>query len=150
MRQYHRQRPPVLPHLRSQALRRLCAVPLGIKTAIAFLGAMILSWSLAVAPVNAAEILQVRGPTLLQLGDGNRSYTVQLGCLQVPPAGQQAATEWLRQTLPRRSRVNLRPLGQREGVLLARITLLDGGTPKDLASAMIDAGLAESVPCPQA
>ena len=36
----------------------------------------------------AAEVLQVRGPTLLQVGDSNRSYSVQLACLAVN-AGQE-------------------------------------------------------------
>ncbi len=103
--------------------------------------------TLAVAPVAAAEVLQVRGPALLQLGDGNRSYVVELACVHVLPDSQQQATAWLRQQLPRHSRVNLRPLGQREGVLLARISRLDGGAPQDLADAMIGTGLAEPQPC---
>ncbi len=108
---------------------------------------LVLGFALAVAPVAAAEVLQVRGPALLQLGDGNRSYAVELGCVYVPPDSQQQATAWLRQQLPRHSRVNLRPLGQREGVLLAKISRLDGGAPQDLADAMIGAGLAKPQPC---
>lgn len=103
--------------------------------------------SLAVAPVAAAEVLQVRGPSLLQLGDGNRSYAVELACVHVPLDSQQQAMAWLRQQLPRHSRVNLRPLGQREGVLLARISRLDGGAPRDLSDAMIGSGLAEPQSC---
>ena len=114
---------------------------------IALALACLLACTLAVAPVAAAEVLQVRGPALLQLGDGNRSYVVELACLHVLPDSQQQATAWLRQQLPRHSRVNLRPLGQREGVLLARISRLDGGAPQDLADAMIGTGLAEPQPC---
>ena len=114
---------------------------------IALALALVLAWTVAVAPVAAAEVLQVRGPALLQLGDGNRSYAVELACVQVPPESQQQATAWLRQQLPRHSRVNLRPLGQREGVLLARISRLNGGAPQDLADTMIGAGLAEPQPC---
>jgi endonuclease YncB( thermonuclease family) len=114
---------------------------------IALALALLFACTLAVAPVAAAEVLQVRGPSLLQLGDGNRSYAVELACVHVPPDSQQLAMAWLRQQLPRHSRVNLRPLGQREGVLLARISRLDGGSPQDLADAMIGTGLAEPQPC---
>ena len=106
-----------------------------------------LSWTLAVAPVAAAEVLQVRGPALLQVGDGNRSYAVELACVQIPTDSEPQAMAWLRQQLPRRSRVNLRPLGQREGVLLARVSRLNGGVPQDLGDAMVAAGLAEAQPC---
>ena len=34
----------------------------------------------AAKSVAAAEVLQVRGPSLLQLGDRNRSYSVELVC----------------------------------------------------------------------
>ena len=122
-------------------------LPWALRGPIALVLAVVLTWTLAVAPVAAAEVLQVRGPALLQLGDGNRSYTVELACVQVPPDSQQQAMAWMRQQLPRHSRVNLRPLGQRDGVLLARISRLAGGAPQDLAEAMVGAGLAEPQPC---
>ncbi|WP_233128536.1 MULTISPECIES: nuclease [unclassified Cyanobium] len=96
-------------------------------------------------------MLQVRGATLLQLGDQNRSYTVQLACIVVPEAQQSEAVDWLRQAAPRRTRVNLRPMGQNQGVLLARVQTLSapqyrsgsasGST--DLASGLVAAGLAQ-------
>jgi len=92
----------------------------------------------------AAEILQVRGATLLQLGDQNRSYTVQLACIVVPEAQQGEAVDWLRQAAPRRTRVNLRPMGQNQGVLLARVqTLSASAGTMDLASGLVAAGLAQ-------
>ena len=94
----------------------------------------------------AAEVLQVRRADLLQVGDGNRSYTVQLVCLRLEADQQPAAEAWLKEQLPRRTRVNLRPMGQRQGVLLARVTPLDGST--DLSSGLIAAGLASPAPCP--
>jgi hypothetical protein len=114
---------------------------------IALALALVLALTLAVAPAAAAEVQQVRGPSLLQLGDGNRSYAVELACMFVPSDSRQLATAWLRQQLPRHTRVNLRPLGQRDGVLLARLSRLDGGASQDLADAMIGAGLAEPQPC---
>ena len=103
----------------------------------------------------AAEILQVRGATLLQLGDQNRSYTVRLACIVVPESQQSEAVDWLRQVAPRRTRVNLRPMGQIQGVLLARVQTLSapqhrsastsGSIPSstDLASGLVAAGLAQ-------
>jgi endonuclease YncB( thermonuclease family) len=98
------------------------------------------------APAAAAEVLQVRSATVLQVGDGNRNYTVELACIRVDQAQEQASIDWLRHELPRRSRVNLRPMGQDNGVLVAKVQKL--GDPKDLASGLVAAGLAESS-CPQ-
>ena len=99
------------------------------------------------APAAAAEVLQVRSATVLQVGDGNRNYTVELACIRVDQAQEQSSIDWLRHELPRRSRVNLRPMGQDNGVLMAKVQKL--GESKDLASGLVAAGLAESS-CPQA
>jgi hypothetical protein len=90
----------------------------------------------------AAEVLVVRTATLLQVGDSNRSYTVELACLSVAPEQQQQALAWLRRELPRRSRVNLRPLGSHDGILLARVQKL--GSANDLTSGLIAAGQASN------
>ena len=100
----------------------------------------VLLWCPGVAA--AAEVLQVRGATLLQLGDQNRSYTVELACIAVPEAQQDQALGWLRQAVPRHSRVNLRPMGQNQGVLLARVQKI--GAADDLGSGLIAAGLAQT------
>jgi hypothetical protein len=90
----------------------------------------------------AAEVLVVRTATLLQVGDSNRTYTVELACLTVAPEQQQQALAWLRHELPRRSRVNLRPLGSHDGILLAKVQKL--GSATDLASGLIAAGQASN------
>ena len=90
----------------------------------------------------AAEVLAVRSATLLQVGDSNRTYTVELACLAVAPEQQQQALAWMRRELPRRSRVNLRPLGSHDGILLARVQKL--GSATDLASGLIAAGQASN------
>ncbi len=105
----------------------------------------VLLWS--PAPAAAAEVLQVGSGTVLQVGDGNRNYTVELACIRVEQAQEQASIDWLRHELPRRSRVNLRPMGQNNGVLVAKVQKL--GESKDLASGLVAAGLAASS-CPQA
>jgi len=94
----------------------------------------------------AAEVFQVRSGTLLQVGDGNRSYPVELACMELAPGQESEAISWLRQALPRRTRVNLRPMGQRDGTLLAQVSLLPSGA--DVASGLIDAGLARPEACP--
>ena len=110
--------------------------------------------------LQAAEVLQVRSGTLLQIGDGNRNYTVRLACLAVTPEANAEAVAWLRQQLPRRSRVNLRPVGSDDGILVARVSRLEGGAGSppssagargnapgpDLAQGLVDAGLASWLP----
>lgn len=94
---------------------------------------------------QAAEVLQVRSGTVLQVGDHNRTYTVELACLAVPAEGEAAAAAWLRNALPRRTKVNLRPVGNADGTLVARVQRLGvEGTAaeKDLGAGLIAAGLA--------
>ena len=95
---------------------------------------------IGVSPLSAAEVLQVRTPSLLQVGDRNRTYTVSLPCIAVPENSMGEAVEWLRQQLPRRQRVNLRPVGSSDGQLLARVIPI--GSEIDLSSGLIAAGLA--------
>ena len=104
---------------------------------------------LGAADAQAAEVLQVRSGTLLQVGDHNRTYTVELACVAIPEGGNAAATEWLRTALPRRTKVNLRPVGNDGGTLVARVQRL--GTPDpasgtDLGDGLIAAGLANAQP----
>ena len=116
------------------------------------LGALLISLMLCLAwpaPANAAEVLQVRNSHLLQVGDRNRNYTVELVCYTVDPQREEAATAWLRQQLPRRTRINLRPLGDHEGRLQARVNRLEPrpDTPADLGEGLIAAGLARASDC---
>ena len=104
------------------------------------LGAILL---LAPGAASAAEVLQVRSATLLQVGDSNRSYGVELACVVVNADQQQPAIAWLRQQLPRRSRVNLRPIGNHDGILLAKVQKL--GASQDLGSGLVAAGLASPI-----
>ena len=97
-------------------------------------------WFSCALGAEAAEVLQVRTATLLQVGDGNRNYSVGLACIQVEPDQAAGAVQWLRGELPRRSRVNLRPMGQDNGILLAQVQKL--GAPTDLATGLVAEGLA--------
>lgn len=109
------------------------------------------------AAAQAAEVLQVRGSGQLQVGDGNRSYTVALACIRIDPDDQADVADWLRAELPRRSRVNLRPMGTTDGILLARVTRLSSEDPSrlDLGAGLVQRGLAVADPaaaegCPSA
>ena len=97
------------------------------------------------AGAQAAEVLQVRSGSLLQVGDHNRTYTVELACVTVPEGGEQAAADWLRAALPRRTKVNLRPFGNDDGTLVARVQRLnpgDSAATGDLSAGLVAAGLA--------
>ena len=142
MQPHHRQFEPLLPKLRSETL----IGGTGVKLLLACLVAMMLSWAGA---AEAAEVLQVRSGRLLQIGDHNRTYTVELACIAIPSEGNAAATAWLRQQLPRRARVNLRPSGSNNGTLVARVERLDSGDGSnrtDMATGLVAAGLATSLP----
>ena len=102
-----------------------------------------LTLMLAVGSAATAEVLQVRSSTLLQIGDQNRSYGVELACYSLSTDEDgAAATRWLRSNLPRHTRVNLRPMGAEGGVLKARVQRLDQGT--DLASDLVAAGYGQA------
>ena len=91
---------------------------------LVLIGVLLLLWAV---PVQAAEVLQVRSSSLLQVGDHNRTYTVALACSAVDASQEAEATAWLRQELPRRRKVNLRPVGSSEGQLMARVTPIGAG-----------------------
>ena len=90
----------------------------------------------------AAEILQVRGPSVLQIGDRNRSYSVQLACFEVYPEKQVEVTSFLKNELRNRRRVNLKPQGQVDGNLIARVTPL--GNDIDLTQILLEKNLGYS------
>ena len=61
---------------------------------LVLIGVLLLLWAV---PVQAAEVLQVRSSSLLQVGDHNRTYTVALACSAVDASQEAEATAWLRQ-----------------------------------------------------
>ncbi len=128
-------------------LRSLAAALL-LAIALTFTPLLVLAAALGSLPAtaSAAEVLQVTGADRLVIGDRNRNTTVRLGCVAVPPESAAEATELLRRLLPRRRRVNLRPMGVRDGELVARIRPIDP-EEGDPAEALVDAGLARPVPC---
>ena len=127
---HHILRSPFLSRLRSGALIRCCS------SLLILLVVMVAS----PLPAMAAEVLQVRSSTLLQIGDRNRNYSVRLACIAVDPVDEEAAVDLLKKAVPRRKRVNLRPEGNEEGVLIARVTPLDAD--QDLGMSLVSNGLA--------
>lgn len=91
-------------------------------------------------------MLQVTGPDRVLVGDRNRTSPVLLGCIEVLEGSQEEAKALLRQRLPRNRRINLRPLGERDGILVARISPL-ADPQGDLSDALVAAGLARATPC---
>lgn len=99
------------------------------------------------AAARAAEVLQVSGADRLIIGDRNRVTVVVLGCMAVEDGSDLQAQAWLRQRLPRHSRVNLRPLGERHDQLVALVTPVASAEAVDLSAGLVAAGLAHATPC---
>ena len=92
-------------------------------------------------PINifAAQVLQVNSSSLLRIGDRNRTYTVKLSCLEVSPLEEEKAIAWLKSQVKGRKRVNLKPEGVTNGILLARVSLLNSQI--DLAEGLNKEGI---------
>ena len=90
--------------------------------------------------VDAAEILQVTSSSVLLIGDHNRTYTVKLACTEINPDSEEKSVNWLKKKLPRHTKVNLKPKGSVDGVLLAKVIPFD--TNIDIAEEYIHEGLA--------
>ena len=109
----------------------------------------LLLWTVAMGmiagPAMAAEILSVRSATLLQIGDQNRSYSIQLACLSVAESNQQDALAWLQKHGPRGTKVNLRPISEKDGSLVAQVRVLKTG--QDLGEGLVSEGLATPKAC---
>ena len=90
--------------------------------------------------VDAAEILQVTSSSVLLIGDHNRTYTVKLACTEISPDLEEESVNWLKKQLPRHTKVNLKPRGSEDGVLVAKI--IPFNTNIDIAEQYINEGLA--------
>ena len=71
--------------------------------------------------VDAAEILQVTSSSVLLIGDHNRTYTVKLACTEISPDLEEKSINWLKKQLPRHTKVNLKPKGSADGMLVAKV-----------------------------
>ena len=88
----------------------------------------------------AAEILQVSSSSILLIGDHNRTYTVKLACTEISPDLEEKSFTWLKKQLPRHTKVNLKPKGSVDGVLVAKVIPLESNI--DINQKYINEGLA--------
>ena len=90
--------------------------------------------------VDAAEILQVTSSSVLLIGDHNRTYTVKLACVEINPDLEEESVKWLKKQLPRHTKVNLKPKGSIDGLLVAKVIPFDSNI--DITEKYINEGLA--------
>ena len=90
--------------------------------------------------VDAAEILQVSSSSILLIGDNNRTYTVQIACTEISPELEEKSVSWLKKELPRHTKVNLKPKGSVNGVLVAKV--IPFNSDFDITEKYINEGLA--------
>ncbi len=75
---------------------------------------------------------------MIKIGDNNRVYTVKIACFDVEPEKQEKALEFLKMKLTRRKRINLRPKGFDDGVLLAQVIPMDSN--EDISNTLVKEG----------
>ena len=90
--------------------------------------------------VYAAEILQVSNSSVLLIGDNNRTYKVKIACTEIRSDLEEKSVEWLKKQLPRHTKVNLKPKGSVDGILIARVIPFNSNT--DISEEYIKEGLA--------
>ena len=90
--------------------------------------------------VYAAEILQVSSSSVLIIGDNNRNYTVKIACAEISPDLEERSVAWLKKQLPRHTKINLKPKGSVDGLLVAKVIPFD--TKIDITEKYINEGLA--------
>ena len=103
---------------------------------------LIISFFLSCYHVSAAEILQVSSSSILLIGDHNRNYTVKIACTEITPDLEERSFNWLQKQLPRHTKVNLRPKGSIDGILVARV--IPFNTNIDITDKYISEGFAKN------
>ena len=103
---------------------------------------LLISFFCFYSEVEAAEILQVTSSSVLLIGDHNRTYTVKLACTEVSPELEEKSVKWLKKQLPRHTKVNLKPKGSVDGVLIAKVIPFNSNI--DITEKYINEGLAKN------
>ncbi len=103
---------------------------------------LLISFICFYSEVYAAEILQVTSSSILLIGDHNRTYTVKLACIEINPDLEEKSVNWLKKQLPRHTKVNLKPKGSVDGVLVAKVIPFDSNI--DINEKYINEGLAKN------
>ncbi len=104
---------------------------------------LFLSFFCFITKVNSAEVLQISSSTVLQIGDNNRTYTVKLACAEISPDLEEKSVNWLKSQLPRHTKVNLRPKGTLNGILIAKVIPFNSND--DISERYINEGLAKNI-----
>ena len=76
--------------------------------------------------INSAEILQIKGPDTIIVGDQNRNLAIKLFCVDVYESRKLDAIDLLKKEFPRGSKVKIRPFGFKENLLIAKVFNKDG------------------------
>ena len=103
---------------------------------------LFISFFCVYSKVDAAEILQVTSSSVLLIGDHNRTYTVKLACTEISPDLEEKSFKWLKTQLPRHTKVNLKPKGSLDGVLVAKVIPFNSNN--DIGEKYITEGLAKN------
>tara|TARA_B100001250_G_scaffold224415_1_gene192457 strand:- start:2207 stop:2554 length:348 start_codon:yes stop_codon:yes gene_type:complete len=103
---------------------------------------LLISFFCFLSKVYAAEILQVTSSSILLVGDNNRTYTVEIACTEISPDLEERSVNWLKKQLPRHTKVNLKPKGSVDGVLVARVIPFNSNI--DITEKYINEGLAKN------
>ena len=90
--------------------------------------------------IFSAEVLQVKDSRTLLIGDQNRNYSVRLSCIEIEPSKEKEAKIYLQSILPRHSKVNLKPKGSFEGLLISRVIKI--GSDDDIGTQIVSKGFA--------
>ena len=101
---------------------------------------LLISFFCFYSKVYAAEVLQVTSSSVLLIGDHNRTYTVKLACIEISPDLEEESVNWLKKQTPRHTKVNLKPKGSVDGVLVAKVIPFDSNI--DINEKYINEGLA--------
>ena len=76
--------------------------------------------------INSSEILQIKGPDTIIVGDQNRNLLIKLFCVDVYESKESDAIDLLKKEFPRGSKVKIRPFGVKENQLIAKVFDKDG------------------------
>ena len=70
---------------------------------------------------NTAEILQINSSNSILVGDQNRNLTIKLFCVDVSNNNEPKAIDLLKKEFPRGSKVEIKPFGYKENILIAKV-----------------------------
>ncbi len=85
---------------------------------------------LVIFPINtySAELLQINDVNTILVGDQNRSLYLSLYCIDVNENDKAKATEILKRSFPRGTKVKIKPYGTNGNSLVAKVFRVDDKT----------------------